>query len=126
MISYSGPKTRHVEKLTGDGFTKEGRVGYLESRDVFVKQVFKVEQLRSGEDFNSHVPLTMVERSGELQVNPAIGASVHFSQPHVYDRLSLNTTMTSVRFKPDNAFNSVQTETDVETRLAPFLTAQHI
>jgi len=48
------------------------------------------------------------------------------SQAHKFDRLAINRTMRDVRFKPDQAFNSVRTESDVETRMAPFLTASSI
>ena len=44
MQTYSGPKTRNLERYKGDGFEKQGRVGYTEERGVFIQQSFTIKQ----------------------------------------------------------------------------------
>ena len=45
MQNYAGPKSRNIERYTGDnGFEKQGRVGYLEDRGIFIQQSFTIKQ----------------------------------------------------------------------------------
>lgn len=121
-MEYNGPKTRNVERYQGDGFEKQGRVGYTEDRAVYIQQSFKIKQKLIEHPSNGRIEDYWYSEDEKAVVNPDIGDYVHMTQSHTFDRLALNQSLQNVTFKPDQCFNALEIENDAVSRLAPLLT----
>ena len=126
MLKYSGPKTKRLDISEGDGFTKRGRTEYIEERPIFVEQTYVIDQVLQDRFVENPIDHVYYEEDEKEIVAPSEGTVVPLSHEHTVDRLALNQTLQNVRFKPDGSFNSVLIENEVETRLAPLLTADRI
>ena len=119
MQTYNGPKNRRLTKFTGEyGFRKDGRVNYLENREIYMTQSFEVGEKSTT---NFRVPEYWYFPDEEAIVNPQIGDFIRTVEFPTFGRLCLNRTITNLRFKPDNSFNSLDIDMDCQLRLAPLL-----
>ena len=119
MQSYDGPKNRKLTKFNGEyGFRKDGRVNYLENREIYMTQTFDIEEVITTD---SVVPDYWFFKDEEDIVSPKEGAVLKIKEVHQLNRLCLNQTLTNLRFKPDNSFNSLEIDTECQIRLAPLL-----
>ena len=124
MQSYSGPRNRRLTRYTGDyGFRKDGRVNYLENREVYITQTFDVEAISTRE---SVLPPYWWFQDEQKIVAPTTGDPLLFTEKHLLDNLCLNKTLTNVRFKPDNSFNALPIDNECLIRLAPLLSDKTI
>ena len=119
MQTYDGPKNRHLTRYNGDyGFRKDGRVNYLENRQVYMTQTFDIEEIRTS---NSKVPDYWYFADEENIISPQEGDTLPLKEVPKLSRFCLNQTLTNLRFKPDNSFNSLEIDTQCQIRLAPLL-----
>ena len=126
MQQYSGPLTRHLQKYTGDGYVKEGRNDYLEERAVYIKQRFEIKQRKvASSEHDQEIGTYWYEEAEQSLIRPEVGDYVDFTQAHEFDEQSLNNTCQNVHFKPDNAFNGIDVDNEIELRLCPMLTEQN-
>ena len=120
MQSYDGPKNRKLTKFNGEyGFRKDGRVNYLENREIYMTQTFKIEEKRLND---SKLPDAWFFNDDEHLMAPRAGDAMPLTELPPLGRLCLNRTLTDVRFKPDNSFNSLELDNECQIRLAPLLT----
>ena len=114
MQNYAGPKSRNIERYTGDnGFEKQGRVGYLEDRGIFIQQSFTIKQKKVQVDENTRTIQKYWYSEDEKElIDPQVGDYIHLSHFHTIDRLALNQTLQNVSFKPDSSFNSISIENE--------------
>ena len=100
MQFYQGPTRRVLRRYKGNsGFTIDGIVDQEESRGLYVKQSFTLEQFRNSEtaDMALDITTTWVFEHDNLVIPD--GGRYPFTKDHVIeDRLLLNKTFKNVIF----------------------------
>ena len=105
MQIYDGPTNRMVKRIKSNNrLIVEGTVGNLESRNVFVTQSFKLEQVRESLA-DGDLPDEWVYPEEDDFVIP-VGGRVPFQKDHVIeDKLLLNKSFKNVTFQPYGCSN---------------------
>ena len=121
-MSYNGPKERILTRIDNkNGFTKEGRPGFEESRNIFLQQTFEVTHVHDSAANPFILDTYWYEASETGDMQPKEGDELPISEPHIFDRFLLNRGISNCHFEPDQAYNTLQVYPGVQSRLAPLL-----
>jgi len=126
MQFYEGPSRRVIRRYKSDlAFTIDGIVDQEESRGLFVKQKFQLEQFRDIDSFDTGVNMNnawVFDYEDDLVVQD-FGRAPFLKDHEMDDQLMLNKTFTNVSFIPETCNNFLSIDTKSQARLAPLLCA---
>ncbi len=121
MQFYQGPTRRVLRRYKGNsGFTIDGIVDQEETRGLYVKQSFKLEQFRDIGSAAEGLDIADVWVFEHENLVIPDGGRAPFTTDHVIeDRLLLNKSFKNVSFSPYNCKNFLSIDTKSQTQLAP-------
>ena len=125
MQFYSGPSRRVLRRFSSDSnFSIDGIVDHEESREIYVKQSFTLQQkLLYRDDHYQIAPEWIFPYENEFNVEPR--GVVPFSKDHdITDRFLLNKSFKNISFRPEGCRNFLNIENQSQIRLAPLLCSE--
>ena len=125
MQLFDGPSTRVIKRYKSDNrLVVDGTVGQRESRNVYVKQDFQIEQKRVGlANYDDIAHEWVYEEEKDFEIPE--GGRVPFQKDHVIDdKLILNKSFKNITFQPYGCSNFLEIDNEAQLRLAPLLCSE--